>query len=265
MAGRGSPSRGRRPGGSATSAWAVSRASDLLPQDSSTAAPVHALPAFSNSEDSVKYDISSPPFWHAHPALYKLLEKAKNSREAREDMVKLRDHIIACQRRRDEDIRETVGLHSANHLVIPCGDLNTATELFGLGGAYLGSGTDSSLKKFVKEHQAALGVVVLDEFEKLEQEAQEGFLKAFVTGKGLSNRVRLKSKERSIVYDDEVIKGVLARSGCLIKALGVRAMMHAAEDMLSEVVMDNIDKDPEATALRLTFNGLTDLLKEDSL
>ena len=74
---------------------------------------------------------------------------------------------------------------AANHMVIPCGSISTETELFGLGGAYQSSEQHSQLSKFVMEHQGHTAVVILDEFEKLEQRAQEAFLEPFDTGEML--------------------------------------------------------------------------------
>lgn len=71
---------------------------------------------------------------------------------------------------------------AATHTVIPCASINTDTELFGLGGAYQGSKQASQLNKLIKEHQRATGVVILDEFEKLERGTREGFLEPFDTG-----------------------------------------------------------------------------------
>ena len=73
-------------------------------------------------------------------------------------------------------------LSGANSVTIPCGSISTSTELFGLAGAFRGSDTDSELNKFIREHEDRYGVVILDEFEKLEEDAQEGFLEPFDTG-----------------------------------------------------------------------------------
>ena len=77
---------------------------------------------------------------------------------------------------------QEVPLSAANSIVIPCGSISTKTELFGLAGAYRNSHIDSALNKFIREHEGRYGVVILDEFEKLDNQAQEGFLEPFDTG-----------------------------------------------------------------------------------
>lgn len=73
-------------------------------------------------------------------------------------------------------------LCTANSIVIPCGSISSKQELFGLAGTYGNSHIDSALNKFIRQHQCQSGVVILDEFEKLDADAQEGFLEPFDTG-----------------------------------------------------------------------------------
>ncbi len=77
---------------------------------------------------------------------------------------------------------QSAPLSAANSIVIPCGSISTSTELFGLAGAYRNSHIDSALNKFIRDHQGRRGVAVLDEFEKLDEDAQEAFLEPFDTG-----------------------------------------------------------------------------------
>ena len=77
---------------------------------------------------------------------------------------------------------QEIPLSPANSIVIPCGSISTKTELFGLAGAYRNSHIDSALNKFIRDHQGRRGVVILDEFEKLDNDAQEGLLEPFDTG-----------------------------------------------------------------------------------
>ncbi|KAL3926268.1 MAG: hypothetical protein SGARI_005664 [Bacillariaceae sp.] len=60
-----------------------------------------------------------------------------------------------------------------NFLKVDCGKLSTATEVFGLSGGYQGAEQGSALNNFIlrkSRDKGSLGIVLLDEIEKAEQE-----------------------------------------------------------------------------------------------
>ncbi|KAK9829734.1 hypothetical protein WJX72_007564 [[Myrmecia] bisecta] len=98
-------------------------------------------------------------------------------------------------------LTQDIPLSQANFIKISCASLSTATELFGLSGAYRSSHIDSELNGFVRQHDGKYGVVLLDEFEKLEQEAQLGFLEAFDTGRWIDKRTDSSAKQQTTITD----------------------------------------------------------------
>lgn len=89
---------------------------------------------------------------------------------------------IACALA-DDPLDETAAIN------ISCSSTVTHTHLFGLGGAYIGSQKGSPFNNFIWSRQGRPGMVILDEFEKLESTAQLGFLEPWGTGDWVDKRL----------------------------------------------------------------------------
>ena len=113
------------------------------------------------------------------------------------------------------------------------------------------------------DYLAAFGHFSQPETRLIMTEILNKLVMTWQTGKGLSKLVQLEHR-RSSIFDEDVIQGALDRSKRLIQSLGVRAMLRAAEDMVYEVILDNIDEDPGADRLDLTVDQVRDLLKGQS-
>lgn len=72
---------------------------------------------------------------------------------------------------------------------ISCSATTSLTEVFGLGGAYIGSEIGSGLNNFICSRRGRSGVVIIDEFEKLDTKAQLAFLEPWGTGKWVDKRL----------------------------------------------------------------------------
>lgn len=83
------------------------------------------------------------------------------------------------------------------------------------------------------------------------------------TGKELTKLARLEHL-RSSIFDEDVVQGALDRSQHQVDSIGVRAMVRAAQAMVDQAVIDNIDEDPGADRLALTFDSLTEILRGES-
>lgn len=83
----------------------------------------------------------------------------------------------------DDPLDETASIK------ISCSSAATHTEVFGLGGAYVGSEKGSPLNNFICSRKGRPGVVILDEFEKLGSKAQLGFLEPWGTGDWVDKRL----------------------------------------------------------------------------
>ena len=93
----------------------------------------------------------------------------------------------------------------SDFLKISCANLNSVYELFGGGGAYKGSEVGSELNNFVVNHSNRIGIVNLDEFDRLDSKVQDGFFTIFDKGewvdKKSSSRYQSKTLDcRKIVW-----------------------------------------------------------------
>jgi ATP-dependent Clp protease ATP-binding subunit ClpA len=74
-------------------------------------------------------------------------------------------------------------------LTISCANLSESLELFGGGGAYQGAKEGSELNNFCVEHAGKPSIVLLDEFDKLEAGARDGFYTIFDKGTWVNKRL----------------------------------------------------------------------------
>ena len=75
-----------------------------------------------------------------------------------------------------------------DYLKVSCANVNSVFELFGGSGAYQGSGTGSELNNFVMEHRERIGVVNLDEFDRLDAKVLSGLFTIFDKGEWVDKR-----------------------------------------------------------------------------
>mmetsp|Transcript_13175 Transcript_13175/g.23305 ORF Transcript_13175/g.23305 Transcript_13175/m.23305 type:complete len:633 (-) Transcript_13175:155-2053(-) len=65
---------------------------------------------------------------------------------------------------------------------VPCDQMQTTTEIFGLGGAYQGAAEGSALNNFMRGHDGKPAVVLFDEFEKAEKGVSDSLLNIWDRG-----------------------------------------------------------------------------------
>ncbi|OEU11328.1 P-loop containing nucleoside triphosphate hydrolase protein [Fragilariopsis cylindrus CCMP1102] len=90
-------------------------------------------------------------------------------------------------------------------LKIDCGKLSTATELFGLAGAYQGSEQGSTLNNFIvsmSREPDKIGVVLLDEFDKVKKEVVTGLYQVLDRDKGEWTNKQLGDGSQTICLED---------------------------------------------------------------
>jgi len=73
---------------------------------------------------------------------------------------------------------------------VPCDQMKTATEIFGLGGAYQGAGEGSELNNFVSRHDRKPAVILLDEIEKADRKVHESFLNIWDRGEWVDKKLK---------------------------------------------------------------------------
>ena len=74
-------------------------------------------------------------------------------------------------------------------LKVSCANLNSPFELFGGSGCYQGSQTGSELNNFVVSHRDRLGVVNLDEFDRLSPETSDALFTIFDKGEWVDKKL----------------------------------------------------------------------------
>ena len=90
-------------------------------------------------------------------------------------------------------------------------------ELFGASGGYQGARTGSELNNFVVNHRDTIGVVNLDEFDRLDREVQEGLFTIFDKGEWVDKKLSSAFQTRTLdcrkiiwilttnVFDDHIV------------------------------------------------------------
>lgn len=94
---------------------------------------------------------------------------------------------------------ETVTGSANDFKKIDCSQMKTATEIFGLGGAWQGSMQGSELNNFIVSHQGRPAVVLMDEIEKAREDVWESFLN--IWDKGSWTDKRLSETSQSVAVD----------------------------------------------------------------
>ena len=74
-------------------------------------------------------------------------------------------------------------------LKISCANLNSVHELFGGGGAYQGAHVGSELNNFVVSHKDKVGIVNLDEFDRLDSAVCDALFTIFDKGEWVDKRL----------------------------------------------------------------------------
>jgi transcriptional regulator with AAA-type ATPase domain len=69
-----------------------------------------------------------------------------------------------------------------------CANLNSAFELFCGGGCYFGAEVGSELNNFVVNHSNNVGIVYLDEFDRLKPELRDGLFMIFDNGEWVNKK-----------------------------------------------------------------------------
>eukprot|EP01124_Arcella_intermedia_P024268 TRINITY_DN4042_c0_g2_i1.p1 TRINITY_DN4042_c0_g2~~TRINITY_DN4042_c0_g2_i1.p1 ORF type:complete len:660 (+),score=171.38 TRINITY_DN4042_c0_g2_i1:216-1982(+) len=83
------------------------------------------------------------------------------------------------------EIGKSIGSHlsPADLVTINCASISDGKwGLFGAEAGYVGSGQSTDISAFIKKHDGRFGVCVLEEFEKLGQDAREALLHPFESG-----------------------------------------------------------------------------------
>ena len=104
-------------------------------------------------------------------------------------------------------------------LKVSCANMNSTFELFGGSGAYQGSETGSELNNFVVNHRERLGVVNLDEFDRLDSKTSDALFTIFDKGEWVNKKkssCRYQTQTLSCtkivwvlttnVFDDDILK-----------------------------------------------------------
>lgn len=74
-------------------------------------------------------------------------------------------------------------------LKVSCANVNSVFELFGGSGAYQGAKVGSELNNFVVNHCDRVGIVNLDEFDRLDSTVQDGLFTIFDKGEWVNKRL----------------------------------------------------------------------------
>ena len=83
-------------------------------------------------------------------------------------------------------------------LKISCANVNSLFELFGGSGAYRGSEVGSELNNFVANHRDRVGIVNLDEFDKLEPKVRDGLFTIFDKGEWVDKKMSLAYQTKTL-------------------------------------------------------------------
>mmetsp|Transcript_14116 Transcript_14116/g.38993 ORF Transcript_14116/g.38993 Transcript_14116/m.38993 type:complete len:531 (-) Transcript_14116:1667-3259(-) len=83
---------------------------------------------------------------------------------------------------------------------VDCGKLSTAAEVFGLSGAFQGAQEGSSLNNFMlwlSHNPDKIGVILLDEFDKVDHEVVHGFFQVLDKGEWTNKKLQLDGTSQS--------------------------------------------------------------------
>lgn len=81
---------------------------------------------------------------------------------------------------------------------VDCAQTRTASEIFGLGGAFQGARAGSALNNFLKKRDNQIGVVVFDELEKAEKEVRTQLLNIIDKGEFVDKQLADDSQSRVV-------------------------------------------------------------------
>jgi hypothetical protein len=102
---------------------------------------------------------------------------------------------------------EALSLDSSKMLKVSCANVNSPMELFGAAGAYMGSEVGSELNNFVLANardgsegpgHSGLCVVILDEFDKLDEEVMDGFFTVFDKGEWVDKKLSRRYQTHTV-------------------------------------------------------------------
>ena len=106
-----------------------------------------------------------------------------------------------------QELSKVLSGSDADFLKVSCANVNSVHELFGSSGAFRGSEVGSELNNFVVDHSDRMGVVNLDEFDRLESTVRDGLFTIFDKGEWVNKKLGLKSQ--TITLDCKKIIWVL--------------------------------------------------------
>ncbi|CAD7924770.1 unnamed protein product [Amoebophrya sp. A120] len=81
---------------------------------------------------------------------------------------------------------------------VDCASLRTASEIFGMGGAYQGAKQGSSLNNWMKAHDDKIGVVIFDELEKAEHDVRTQLLNILDKGEFQDKQLTSSSQSKRV-------------------------------------------------------------------
>jgi len=88
---------------------------------------------------------------------------------------------------------------------ISCESMRSATEIFGLSGAYQGAAQGSMLNNFIRAHDGKPAVVVLDEFEKANDDVADALLNIFDKGEWQDKKLQVGRSQTSKVDCNRIV------------------------------------------------------------
>jgi len=114
-------------------------------------------------------------------------------------------------------------------LKISCANVNSVIELFGASGAYSSSDVGSELNNFIVNHRNSIGVVNLDEFDRLKPEVRDGLFTIFDKGEWINKKLCAAFQTKTLdckriiwvlttnVFDDEIVSFYKKERECFEK------------------------------------------------